>query len=89
VIGAYLLAGELKAADGDHRIAFARYEDQLRHYVELGQQGPPGGEMMFLPKTKWGIWLRNQSIRVLPHMPWKGLIAKESDEATAVPLKDY
>jgi 2-polyprenyl-6-methoxyphenol hydroxylase-like FAD-dependent oxidoreductase len=79
VIGAYLLAGELKAADGDHRIAFARYEDQLRHYVELGQQGPPGGEKMFLPKTKWGIWLRNQSIRVLPHMPWKGLIAKGSD----------
>jgi 2-polyprenyl-6-methoxyphenol hydroxylase-like FAD-dependent oxidoreductase len=89
VIGAYLLAGELKAADGDHRIAFARYEDQLRHYVELGQQGPRGDEKMFLPKTKWGIWLRNQSIRALPHMPWKGLIAKGSDEATAVPLKDY
>jgi 2-polyprenyl-6-methoxyphenol hydroxylase-like FAD-dependent oxidoreductase len=88
VIGAYLLAGELATGD-DHRIALARYEKQLRQYVELGQQGPPGGEKMFLPNTKMGIWLRNQSIRMLPHMPWKGLVAKGADKATAVPLDDY
>jgi 2-polyprenyl-6-methoxyphenol hydroxylase-like FAD-dependent oxidoreductase len=88
VIGAYLLAGELADGDG-HLKAFARYEEQLRQFVELGQQGPPGGEKMFLPNTKTGIRLRNLSMRTLPHMPWKGLIANGADKATAVPLKAY
>jgi 2-polyprenyl-6-methoxyphenol hydroxylase-like FAD-dependent oxidoreductase len=88
VVGAYLLAGELAAGD-DHERAFARYEGQLRRYVELGQQGPPGGEKMFLPNTKTGIRLRNLSMRTLPHMPWKSVIAKGAEKATAVPLKDY
>ncbi|WP_377268093.1 FAD-dependent monooxygenase [Peterkaempfera sp. SMS 1(5)a] len=37
MVGAYVLAGELKAAGGDHRVAFARYERELREYV-LGNQ---------------------------------------------------
>jgi 2-polyprenyl-6-methoxyphenol hydroxylase-like FAD-dependent oxidoreductase len=89
VVGAYLLAGELKAAAGDHETAFARYEKLLRPYVDLGQQGPPGGDSMFLPKTRSAIWLRNQSIRALPHMPWRGLIAKGADKALAIPLPNY
>jgi 2-polyprenyl-6-methoxyphenol hydroxylase-like FAD-dependent oxidoreductase len=88
VVGAYLLAGELAAGD-DHQSAFARYEDQLRRYVELGQQGPPGGEKMFLPNTKTAIRLRNLSMRTLPHMPWKSVIASGAEKATSVPLKTY
>jgi len=88
VVGAYLLAGELAAGD-DYGSAFARYEEQLRRYVELGQQGPPGGEKMFLPTTKTGIRLRNLVMRTLPHMPWKSIIASGAEKATSVPLKDY
>ncbi|MEU5876168.1 FAD-dependent monooxygenase [Spirillospora sp. NPDC047279] len=36
--GAYVLAGELKAADGDHAEAFAAYERELRDYVRLNQE---------------------------------------------------
>ncbi len=36
--GAYVLAGELKAAAGDHRRAFAAYEEELREYVEWSQR---------------------------------------------------
>ncbi|GAA2141316.1 FAD-dependent monooxygenase [Actinomadura napierensis] len=38
MVGAYVLAGELKAADGDHRAAFAGYERELRGYVAANQQ---------------------------------------------------
>jgi 2-polyprenyl-6-methoxyphenol hydroxylase-like FAD-dependent oxidoreductase len=89
VVGAYVLAGELKAAGGEHRVAFARYEDSMRPYVEKAQEGPPGGYKMMLPKTSLGIWLRNQSMRAMPHMPWKGLIAKGAAEATEIPLRPY
>jgi len=35
VVGAYVLAGELAAAGGDHRVASARYEQIMRPYVEV------------------------------------------------------
>ncbi|WP_438485251.1 FAD-dependent monooxygenase [Streptomyces sp. S186] len=38
LIGAYVLAGELRAARGDHRAAFAAYERELREYVARTQQ---------------------------------------------------
>ncbi|MER5884495.1 FAD-dependent monooxygenase [Streptomyces sp. NPDC001941] len=37
LIGAYVLAGELHAADGDHVAAFAAYEDRLRDHVARNQ----------------------------------------------------
>jgi 2-polyprenyl-6-methoxyphenol hydroxylase-like FAD-dependent oxidoreductase len=38
LVGAYVLAGELKAAHGDHRAAFPAYQDALRGYVADNQQ---------------------------------------------------
>jgi 2-polyprenyl-6-methoxyphenol hydroxylase-like FAD-dependent oxidoreductase len=38
MVGAYVLAGELKAAGGDHRAAFAAYERELRGYVAANQE---------------------------------------------------
>jgi 2-polyprenyl-6-methoxyphenol hydroxylase-like FAD-dependent oxidoreductase len=37
MVAAYVLAGELTAAAGDHRTAFARYESELREYVTANQ----------------------------------------------------
>ncbi|MBO2462962.1 FAD-dependent monooxygenase [Actinomadura violacea] len=37
MVGAYVLAGELKAAGGDHRAAFAAYEAELRDFVTANQ----------------------------------------------------
>ncbi|AQW47756.1 FAD-dependent monooxygenase [Streptomyces violaceusniger] len=38
MVGAYVLAGELKAAGGDHTAAFAAYERELRGYAAANQQ---------------------------------------------------
>lgn len=38
LIDAYVLAGELRAAAGDHTVAFAAYEKELREYAEANQR---------------------------------------------------
>jgi 2-polyprenyl-6-methoxyphenol hydroxylase-like FAD-dependent oxidoreductase len=38
VIGAYVLAAELRRFPGDHRQAFERYDDRMRPFVEINQQ---------------------------------------------------
>lgn len=38
LVGAYILAGELKAAEGNYKHAFNRYNDLLRSFVEANQQ---------------------------------------------------
>ena len=36
------------------------------------------------------MWLRNRFVRMLPYMPWKGLIAGGVQKAAnAISLKDY
>ncbi|NGN63548.1 FAD-dependent oxidoreductase [Streptomyces sp. A7024] len=49
LIGAYVLAGELAAARGDHTRAFTAYERELRPYVAEHQQaGRKGAEHFFM-----------------------------------------
>ncbi len=38
LVGAYILAGELKAANGNHRLAFTRYNALLRPFVDANQE---------------------------------------------------
>lgn len=90
VVGAYVLAGELAAAGGDHRIAFANYHNELREYVKLGQKPLPGGMKAFLPPTQRRIRMRNRFIRLLPYLPGKEKLVGGIDRAAnAAKLKDY
>ncbi|MGC9665532.1 FAD-dependent monooxygenase [Planosporangium sp. 12N6] len=90
LVGAYVLAGELAAAGGDHARAFAAYESGLRGYVGANQKRPPGGINGLAPRTRRGIWVRNQFTRLLPHLPGKGaLMGGIQKSANAVTLADY
>jgi 2-polyprenyl-6-methoxyphenol hydroxylase-like FAD-dependent oxidoreductase len=62
---AYVLAGELATAGGRHAEAFGRYERILRAYVGAKQRGAERFAGAFAPKTRWGLFLRNQVIRIL------------------------
>jgi 2-polyprenyl-6-methoxyphenol hydroxylase-like FAD-dependent oxidoreductase len=57
VVGAYVLAGELSRADGDHTVAFARYEESFRRYAQVSQKVNAG--TLLAPKTRLGMRLRN------------------------------
>ena len=72
-VGAYILAGELKASDGDYAVAFARYEDAMREYVEKCQKLGEGVDW-FVPKTRLKFWLSNQIWKILPYTPWKNMM---------------
>ena len=57
VVGAYVLAGELAAADGDHAAGYARYDEIMGRYVKVTGFSNVGRFMA--PKTGWGIRGRN------------------------------
>ncbi len=61
---AYTLAGELDVAQGHHASAFEMYEQRLRPYVERKQKGARGFAASFVPRSAYGLWLRNASINV-------------------------
>ncbi|WP_410595008.1 FAD-dependent monooxygenase [Amycolatopsis sp. lyj-23] len=85
VVGAYVLAGELLAADGDHRIAFARYEELMRDYAKVSQRGSAGP--FLAPPSPLRIKLRDWTFKSRFLL---GLLLKATDGfATGIELPDY
>ncbi len=89
LVGAYVLAGELAAAEGDHRAAFARYEDVMRPYVEQAQKLPPGGVSGYAPRSRLDIRLRTVSMNWMTRWPLRPLIAGQFAKAGNIALPDY
>jgi 2-polyprenyl-6-methoxyphenol hydroxylase-like FAD-dependent oxidoreductase len=90
LVGAYVLAGELARADGDHERAFRAYEERMRPYVRQGQELPPGGMEGYAPRTRLAIRLRVLSMRLMITRPLKGLAKKMFfSKADAIDLPDY
>jgi 2-polyprenyl-6-methoxyphenol hydroxylase-like FAD-dependent oxidoreductase len=90
IVGAYVLAGELAAAGGDHVAAFDRYERQMRGYVKACQQLAVSAGPQLVPPNPFQNWMINQSLRILPYTPWKGAItAPPRKAASAIELKTY
>ncbi|MFD9814771.1 FAD-dependent monooxygenase [Streptomyces sp. NPDC059080] len=59
LVGAYVLAGELSAARGDHRLAFARYEQRMRPYATRCQEGGRQVGEFLAPRTQQAIDARH------------------------------
>jgi 2-polyprenyl-6-methoxyphenol hydroxylase-like FAD-dependent oxidoreductase len=62
---AYILAGELKRADGDYRAGFRAYEQLLQPLMAKKQRAARSFASSFAPKTLFGIYLRNQLTRIM------------------------
>ena len=62
---AYVLAGELARAGGDHRRAFDAYETRLRPFVEGKQASATKFLAFFATRTPMGIWFRDLATRTL------------------------
>ncbi len=62
--GAYILAAELERADGDYARAFAAYESRFRPFIERKQKSARGFAASFAPKTSFGLFVRDQVIRL-------------------------
>lgn len=89
LVGAYILAGELALADGDHEVAFARYADEMREHVKAGQQLPPGSIKLMSPMTRPGIWLRDLYADLMTKWPLRMITAKMMPAGDEMELKEY
>ncbi|MFD9336175.1 FAD-dependent monooxygenase [Streptomyces sp. NPDC060028] len=89
LVGAYVLAGELAAAEGDHGVAFRRYDTVMRPYVSRAQQLPPGGAAGYAPSGRVGIRLRDLSMRSMTHWPMRSLLAAQFAKAGDIALPEY
>jgi 2-polyprenyl-6-methoxyphenol hydroxylase-like FAD-dependent oxidoreductase len=65
MMGAYILAGELKVALGDHQRAFPQYERVFRPVVRQEQKKAGSGAKILVPATPLGLWVRNHLIPLL------------------------
>lgn len=90
LVGAYVLAGELRAANGDHATAFARYDTEMAPYITACHKQGTGGVTWFVPKSKPWLHFRNLNLRLMSLLPGDGLAAKLAlKAANTITLKDY
>lgn len=76
VVGAYLLAGELARAEGDHEAAFAGYERRMRPWVTTMQRMGRDNVRWFAPRNTFERWMLLQAVRWLPRLPWSDRLVR-------------
>ncbi|HVX51998.1 MAG TPA: FAD-dependent monooxygenase [Chitinophagaceae bacterium] len=65
MVGAYILAGELKQANGNFKTAFEQYENIFKPFMSKKQKAAQFFAKSFVPKTRFGIWLRNKVFKLM------------------------
>lgn len=85
---AYVLAGELQRAQGDHRLAYARYEERLRPFLKDKQVAATRFASAFAPKTAAGIAVRNGVSRLL-RLPYVAHLIVGRQLRDEIELPDY
>lgn len=88
MIAAYVLAGELGKAHGAHERAFHLYEQTLRPFIVSKQRAAERFAAAFAPRTRWGLWLRNQVIRAAA-IPGAARLALSRDIVDTLELPKY
>ncbi|MFQ6231033.1 FAD-dependent monooxygenase [Nocardia sp. NPDC002869] len=90
LVGAYILAGELAAADGDHTAAYPAYEAKMRRFVDRAQEfARSAGDGGLMPDSRRQLWLRNQAIRTLRYLPRRVVGRGMEKVADTIELDDY
>lgn len=59
MVGAYILAGELKEAQGNYKLAFENYQRIFKPLVDKKQELAQSFAGSLVPGSNFGIWLRN------------------------------
>jgi 2-polyprenyl-6-methoxyphenol hydroxylase-like FAD-dependent oxidoreductase len=88
MISAYVLAGELARAGGNHEVAFDNYQARLGKFISAKQRGAERFAATFAPRTSSGLWFRNQVIRMFA-IPGLARLAIGRDIVDKLQLPDY
>jgi 2-polyprenyl-6-methoxyphenol hydroxylase-like FAD-dependent oxidoreductase len=85
---AYVLAGELSKASQRFEKAFYNYERILRTFIDSKQKGAARFASAFAPRTRWGLFLRNQIIKASA-IPGVARLSFGRDIIDTLKLPDY
>jgi 2-polyprenyl-6-methoxyphenol hydroxylase-like FAD-dependent oxidoreductase len=88
MLGAFVLAGELHRANGDHAQAFAAYEMRLRAFLLRKQELASRFAIYFAPTTELGLLVRNAALKLL-NIPAVGVAMTRSMFGQSFTLPDY
>jgi len=86
ITGAYMLAQELQRTPDDYANAFARYQTRLTPFVTASQKLAQMSTSGYVPKTAFGIQVRNWITRLVSLLPGQALIKPAIDAANSVTL---
>ncbi|MEU4539979.1 FAD-dependent monooxygenase [Streptosporangium sp. NPDC023825] len=95
VVGAYVLAGELAEARGDHTRAFTAYEQQIGDYVRRSRTFAVATAKRLIPGSRLELWALIQGARLINNAPaplaraLTGLNGRGMRLHDEVTLKDY
>ncbi|MDF3149313.1 MULTISPECIES: FAD-dependent monooxygenase [unclassified Streptomyces] len=90
IVGAYVLAGELALAGGDHRTAFAAYESRVRDFAKGCQKTSGNAGPFFAPATERRIRTRDRMYRLLASRPLAAFFKRLTEKsATDIKLPEY
>ncbi|WIM94978.1 FAD-dependent monooxygenase [Actinoplanes oblitus] len=94
LVGAYLLAGELAAAGGDHRAGFAAYESRMRQFAERNQRLGPANIKRMVLRSAGQVRMSMVMLAVLSRLPGRdrmmaAMMAPLHQAANAIDLPDY
>jgi len=88
MVAAYILAGELHRAQGDHNAAFARYQERFSPFVLQKQTAALRFAGFFAPKSRLALGVRNRVVS-LCSIPWVADLAFGSDMTDRLELPAY
>jgi 2-polyprenyl-6-methoxyphenol hydroxylase-like FAD-dependent oxidoreductase len=69
VLGAYVLAGELARAGGDHQRAFASYEREMGESVRRSRAFARGVAKSLVPRSIGGVWALTRGAQLISMLP--------------------
>ncbi|HZW65984.1 MAG TPA: hypothetical protein VFF23_09865, partial [Hanamia sp.] len=85
---AYILAGELKQANGDYKAAFKQYEVIFKPFMDKKQKAAQFFAKSFVPKSNFGIWLRNVTFKLMSSSLFSKLFLNQFKDSE-LQLKEY
>lgn len=86
--GAYILAGELYRAAGDHETAFLRYQERMDGFIRRKQRSALRFAGAFAPKSRFSLAVRNAIMNLLS-IGWIADLAIGRDFADDLSLPTY
>ncbi|GAA3556533.1 FAD-dependent monooxygenase [Amycolatopsis ultiminotia] len=88
LVAAYVLAGELVRANGDHAAAFAAYERRLRSWVLATQKMGRDNANTTIPKNQLGVVAQRWALRAMRILPERLLMRTASSVVNGLTLPD-